>query len=395
MLIPDNCSPITDKDLELSIVLPCLNEALTLGTCIQKAQAAMLKHGIEGEVIVADNGSEDGSQAIAQSLGAKVVNVVEKGYGSALQAGIEAAKGTYVLMGDADDSYNFLNIYPFVEKLREGYDLVMGNRFKGGVEPKAMPFLHKYLGNPVLSFVGRLFFGNNIGDFHCGMRAFRKDAYEKMQLQTLGMEFATEMIVKATFQQLSITEVPIKLYPDGRNRPPHLRTWRDGWRHLRFMCLYAPAWTFLYPGLLLMCIGLILALLIWIQPLVLGGIRLEITTLLYACLMILVGFQAVLFYLKAKIFAMENDLLPKSTSFYQLFDYFTLERGLIVGFLSLLTGIGFALMSIREWSLHNFGDLQPFPIFRYSIPAFMGILMGCQLIFSSIFFSILGLKKKK
>lgn len=380
--------------MELSIVLPCLNEALTIGTCIRKAQLSLQQNKIIGEIIVADNGSTDGSQKIAKDLGARVIAISEKGYGAALIGGIEAAEGKFILMGDADDSYDFGNIMPFIEKLREGCDLVMGNRFKGGIEKGAMPFLHRYLGNPVLSFIGRLFFRNNIGDFHCGMRAFRKDAYEKMQLQTLGMEFASEMIVKSTFAKLKIAEVSIKLYKDGRNRPPHLRTWHDGWRHLRFMCLYAPHWIFLYPGFFLMLVGLILSLLILVQPLEILGIRLEITTLLYACLMILVGFQAVLFYLKAHIFAMETGLLPKSPSFYKLFDYFTLEKGLILGFLTLVSGFVFAGLSLHEWSLHHFGDLQPFTIFRYAIPAFMGILLGCQVIFSSIFFSILGLKKK-
>ncbi len=380
---------------ELSIVIPCLNEAETLGVCIQKAKQAFEVHEIEGEIVVADNGSTDGSQKIAVSLGAKVVDVKEKGYGSALMGGIEAANGKFILMGDADDSYNFLEIAPFLEKLREGNGLVMGNRFQGGIKDGAMPFLNRYLGNPVLSFVGRLFFHSPVGDFHCGMRAFSKTAYQSWGLQTTGMEFATEMVVKATLTQTAITEVPISLYPDGRSRPPHLRRWRDGWRHLRFMCLYAPAWLFLYPGLTLMLIGLVLGLLLLRNPIDIGVAVLDITTLLYASLMFLSGFQAILFYFKTRIYAGQQGFLPYSPKFYKLFDFFTLEKGLITGIILCFMGVGVSIFSLKFWANHHFGILDPSSILRIGIFAFTTLLMGIQVIFSSLFFSIMGLNNKK
>ncbi len=378
---------------EISIVMPCLNEIETLETCIRKAQKGLSECKIQGEIIVADNGSTDGSQALALSLGAKVVNITEKGYGSALMGGIEAAQGEYVLMGDSDDSYDFSDIEAFIEKLREGKDLVMGNRFKGGIRDNAMPFLNRYLGNPVLSFVGRVFFSSPVGDFHCGMRAFSKKAYQSWGLQTTGMEFATEMVVKATLLKQNITEVPIFLYPDGRSRPPHLRRWRDGWRHLRFMCLYAPAWLFLYPGLLLMVFGLFFFLLLIRKPLDIGVAVLDITTLLYSALIFLTGFQALLFYFKTRIFAGQQGFLPYTPSFFRLFDYFTLERGLIAGGLLCLIGIGVSFLSLNFWANHHFGPLDPSSIIRIGILAFLCLLMGIQIIFSSLFFSILGLQK--
>lgn len=378
---------------ELSIVMPCLNEIETLEVCIKKAQKGLEKSQVKGEIIIADNGSTDGSQALALSLGAKVVHVKKKGYGSALLGGIEAAQGKYVLMGDSDDSYDFSEISAFVAKLREGEELVMGNRFKGGIREKAMPFLNRYLGNPVLSFVGRLFFSSPVGDFHCGMRAFSKAAFQSWNLQTSGMEFATEMVVKATLLKSKITEVPIFLYPDGRNRPPHLRRWRDGWRHLRFMCLYAPAWLFLYPGLFLMAFGLFFFLILLKQPLDIGVAVLDITTLLYSALIFLAGFQAILFYFKTRIYAGQQGFLPYSPTFFRLFDYFTLERGLIVGGILCLTGIGASFFSLNFWASHNFGQLEASSIIRIGIMAFLSLLMGIQVIFSSLFFSILGLQK--
>ncbi len=239
-------------ELELSIVMPCLNEAKTIGTCIQKAMNFINEHKISGEVIIADNGSTDGSQDIALSHKARLVNVERKGYGNALKSGIEAARGKFIIMGDADDSYDFTSLMPFIEKLREGYDLVVGNRFKGGIKPGAMPLLHRYLGNPILSGLGCLFFNSPCKDFHCGLRAFSKKAVERMQLKTTGMEFASEMVMKASFYNMKVTEVPTILWPDGRDRPAHLRSWRDGWRHLRFMLMLSPRWLFFYPGLLLM-----------------------------------------------------------------------------------------------------------------------------------------------
>ena len=301
-----------DTKPELSVVMPCLNEAETLEICIRKAQGFFEKEGIHGEVVIADNGSTDGSQEIASKLNARVIAVKEKGYGNALKGGINAAHGDYVMMGDADDSYDFSNMMLYVDKLREGYDLVMGNRFKGGIKKGAMPFLHKYLGNPVLSFIGRLFFNIKIGDFHCGLRGFSKVAYEKMELRTTGMEFASEMVVKASLKKLKIAEVPTILSPDGRSRPPHLNTWSDGWRHLRFLLLYSPKWLFLIPGMLLFFLGLILSSALIVKPFTIGTVTFDVHTLLFTALGMLVGFQFIIFYGLTKVYTIENGLLPKS-----------------------------------------------------------------------------------
>ncbi|MBV9269186.1 MAG: glycosyltransferase family 2 protein, partial [Acidobacteriaceae bacterium] len=281
--------------LDVSIVLPCLNEAETLEACVRQALAAIEASGVAGEVVVADNGSSDGSQGIAIRSGARVVDVPVRGYGAALMAGIEAARGQYVLMADADGSYNFSHLPRFIHALRNGADLVMGNRFRGGIEPGAMPFLHRYLGNPVLSFLGRLFFRAPVGDFHCGIRAFDRTAIRRLHLTTTGMEFASEMVVKASLEGLRIAEVPTTLTPDGRSRPPHLRTWRDGWRHLRFLLLYSPRWLFLYPGILLMLLGIAIAA--WLIPgeRTVGHVTFGIDTLAYALGCILVGFHACVF----------------------------------------------------------------------------------------------------
>src|ERR1051325_11384597 len=294
-------SPETSAEpLELSIVMPCLNEAETLGICISKARQWLIKNRVAGEIIVADNGSIDGSQKIATTLGACVIDVAQKGYGSALLGGISAARGKYVVMGDADDSYNFSHLDLFLERLRDGFDLVMGNRFVGGIRPGAMKPLHKYLGNPVLTGIGRVLFKSPCGDFHCGLRGFSKAAISKLDLRTTGMEFASEMVVKSTLHKLRITEVPTILFQDGRSRPPHLRSWRDGWRHLRFLLLYSPRWLFLYPGVLLMLAGFLAA--VWLLPSArtLGSVTFDVDTLLYAASAIIVGFQAVNFSLFTK-----------------------------------------------------------------------------------------------
>ncbi|TYB76858.1 glycosyltransferase family 2 protein [Bizionia myxarmorum] len=381
--------------VELSIVMPCLNEAETLEVCIKKAQSFLSKNQVSGEIIIADNGSTDGSQAIANKLGANVIPVPEKGYGSALRGGIEAASGTYIIMADADDSYDFENLMPFLEKLREGDDLVMGNRFKGGIKKGAMPFLHRYLGNPVLSFIGKLFFNIKIGDFHCGLRGFSKTAFLKMNLQTTGMEFASEMIVKSKLNNLSISEVPTVLSPDGRTRPPHLNTWRDGWRHLRFLLLYSPTWLFLIPGILFMVLGFIASTLLVIQPVIVEHIMLDIHTLLYTASLILIGFQFILFYALTKIYAVENGLLPKSNRYDKLFKYLNLEMGLILGVLLLLVGIFLSFYGISIWKDSDFGNLNPSQTLRIIIPAVFTILFGMQVIFFSLFFSILGLKNNQ
>jgi len=327
------------ETIEVSVVMPCLNEAETLETCIVKAQRAMQESNIAGEVVVADNGSTDGSVAIAERLGARVVNVRAKGYGNALMGGIAVALGKYVVMGDADDSYDFGHIPRFVEQLRKGSDLVMGNRFRGGIQKDAMPPLHRYFGNPALTRLGRLFFRSPVGDFYCGMRGFRKDAYERMGLRTTGMEFATEMVVKSTLLDLRIAEVPTTLSPDGRSRPPHLRTWRDGWRTLRFFLLYSPRWLFLYPGMALMVVGSLLGL--WLLPAqrTVGSVTFDVHTMVYAAAFVLLGFQAIAFAVFTKFFAISEGLLPPDRTLDKLFQYITLEVGIAVGTLLTIAGL--------------------------------------------------------
>ena len=371
---------------ELSIVMPCLNEAETLETCIRKAQWYLTQHKIAGEIIVADNGSTDGSQAIAAQMGVRVVPIAEKGYGSALQGAITAARGQYTIMGDADDSYDFTKLTPFIEKLRSGYDLVMGNRFKGGIKRGAMPPLHKYLGNPVLTWIGRLLFASPCNDFHCGLRGFRTAAIRQLNLRTTGMEFASEMVVKATLYRMRITEVPTTLSPDGRSRPPHLRSWRDGWRHLRFLLLYSPRWLFLYPGALLMLIGLITML--WLLP----GPRVH--TLLYSSAAMIIGFQAVSFAIFTKAFAVNEGLLPEDRRLKRLFRYVNLEVGLIVGVILLLIGIVSSIYAFSIWQQHLFGSLEPIAMMRIIIPAVTCLALGFQTILASFFLSVLGLKRR-
>lgn len=380
-------------NIELSIVMPCLNEAETLAVCINKAQSFFERENINGEVIIADNGSTDGSQKIATDLNATVVNVPQKGYGSALRGGIEAANGKYIIMGDADDSYDFSNLMPYVIKLREGYDLVMGNRFKGGIKKGAMPFLHKYLGNPVLSFIGRLFFKSKIGDFHCGLRGFSKEAYYKMELKTTGMEFASEMIVKSSLKDLKITEVNTILSPDGRSRPPHLNTWRDGWRHLRFLVLYSPNWLFLIPGLLLFIFGIITSSFLLFGTVKIGSVNFGVHTLLFTSGFVLIGFQFILFYGLTKVFTVENELLPKSNKYDKLFKLINLEKGLIVGAILVIIGIILSFSAYFDWQSINFGDIENTSTLRSVIPAITLMLLGVQVILFSLFFSILGLKK--
>jgi len=381
--------------VELSVVMPCLNEAETLEICIKKAQSFFDTHNVQGEVLIADNGSTDGSIEIAERMGATVVHVTEKGYGNALKGGISSAKGTYVIMGDADDSYDFLNLMPYLSKLREGYDLVMGNRFKGGIKKDAMPFLHRYLGNPVLSFIGRLFFKINIGDFHCGLRGFSKEAFYKMNLRTSGMEFASEMIVKSKLNALTFAEVPTILSPDGRSRPPHLNTWRDGWRHLRFLLLFSPMWLFFYPGILFIVLGTVASAMLVNGPVSIGTVIFDVHTLLYATSLILVGVQFLIFYALTKIFAVEHGLLPKSNRYDGIFKLFTLEKGLIFGVVLLGIGVYLSFSGFASWRETSFGDLQPSETLRTIIPAVFTLLLGVQVILFSLFFSILGLRNLK
>ncbi|MEG4212703.1 glycosyltransferase family 2 protein [Microcoleus sp. S13_B4] len=390
----EQTNPSGEYTLELSILMPCLNEAETLEICIEKAQKSLRELDIAGEVIIADNGSTDGSQDIATRMGARVVPVAAKGYGSALMGGIIAARGVYIIMGDADDSYNFSNLGFFVNKLREGFDLVMGNRFQGGIKPGAMPPLHKYLGNPVLTWVGRLFFASPVGDFHCGLRAFRRDSILKLDLQTTGMEFASEMVVKASVYKLRITEIPTVLSPDGRSRRPHLRTWRDGWRHLRFLLLYSPRWLFLYPGAALMIWGLIVS--IWLLPGTqkIGSISFDVHTLLYGAIAIIIGFQAVTFAFFTKIFAISEKFLPEDPKLNKIFRYVTLETGLIVGVTLILIGIVGSFLSLTIWSKTAFGSLDPSKTLRLVIPSLTCLTVGLQMVLSSFFLSVLSLKRR-
>lgn len=384
---------IPETDTELSILMPCLNEAETLAACIRKAQQTLRDLNVSGEVIIADNGSTDGSPEIAERLGARVVHVAEKGYGSALRGGINAARGKYIIMGDADDSYDFTNLGPFLNKLRAGYELVMGNRFQGGIAPSAMPPLHRYLGNPVLTGIGRLFFRSPCGDFHCGLRGFSKAAIESLDLRTSGMEFASEQVVKASLRKLRITEVPTTLSIDGRSRPPHLRSWRDGWRHLRFLLLYSPRWLFLYPGLLLMLLGALASGWLLVGPRVVEGITFDVHTLLYAALAIIVGYQTVNFAVFTKIFGITEGLLPEDPRLTRLFRYITLETGLIAGGLLFVGGLGLSIYALSSWEAQSFGPLDPSRTLRLVIPASVLIMLGLQTILTSFFLSILGLKR--
>lgn len=389
----EKTQPVADTELEVSIVMPCLNEADTLETCVAKAQKSMRELGIAGEVIVADNGSTDGSQAIAQRAAARLIQVENKGYGSALMGGIAAARGRYIIMGDADDSYDFENLGPFVEKLRAGYDLVMGNRFAGGIGEGAMPPLHRYVGNPVLTGIGRLFFSSPCRDFHCGLRGFSSDAVKRMDLRTTGMEFASEMVVKATLHKMRIGEVPTKLSRDGRTRASHLRSWRDGWRHLRFLLLYSPRWLFLYPGLLLILLGTVVSGWLLLGPQMVEGVVLDVHTLLYAAIAIVVGFQTVVFAVCTKVFGISVGLLPEDRRLNQLFRYVTLEVGLLIGAGLLLAGIAMSVYAFSFWRVHAFGPLNPSQMLRTVVPAVTLICLGFQVLFSSFFLSVLGLKR--
>jgi glycosyltransferase involved in cell wall biosynthesis len=380
--------------VELSVVIPCLNEAATVGVCVKKAIDALERHAIRGEVIVADNGSTDGSQQIARDFGARVLPVERRGYGSALQSGIAAARGRFVLMGDADDTYDFSQLDEFVRILREGYDLVMGNRFRGKILPGAMPPLHRYLGNPVLTGLGRLFFKSPVGDFHCGLRAFRRDAIERLGLRTLGMEFASEMVVKAAAFGLRVTEIPTTLAPDRRDRPPYLRTWSDGWRHLRFLLLYSPRWLFLYPGIALFALGITLNAALLPGPIRIGNIVFDVHTLLFAAMAILIGFQSVVFATFTKIFAISEGLLPEDARLTRMFKYITLEVGLVAGTLLILAGTGAWVLGLEYWRIRQFGPLDPEKTLRIVIPGVVCFTLGFQVVLSSFFLSVLGMSRR-
>ncbi len=382
-------SPATE--FEVSIVMPCLNEAETLASCVQKAQRAIAQLGVSGEVVVADNGSTDGSAAIASRLGARVVEVPRRGYGRALIAGIDAARGELVIMGGADDSYDFTAIRPLIDRLRAGDDLVIGNRFAGGIERGAMPWMHRWVGNPVLTFIGHVFFHSPVGDMHCGLRGFRKAAYMAMRLRATGMEFASEMVIKASLQRMRIAEVPVTLSPDGRSRPPHLRTWRDGWRHLRFMLLFSPRWLFLYPGLALFGVGVIGGGVLGAGPRQIGSFGFDIHTLLLAGFDVLIGYQLIVFAVFTKVFAMRMGFHPPNPTYASMFRYVQLETGLVVGTLMFVIGIVGLVAAVVSWHAVGFGALDPRVTMREVIPAAVVLTLGVQTIFASFFLSILGI----
>jgi glycosyltransferase involved in cell wall biosynthesis len=376
-------------ELELSIVMPCLNEAETLGVCIQKAKKFLAENNVKGEVIIADNGSTDGSQQIANALGARIVHVSARGYGAAIQGGINAARGKFVAMGDADDSYNFLGLMPFVEKLRQGSELVMGNRFQGGIAPGAMPPLHRYLGNPVLSFVGRLFYRAPIGDFHCGLRAFSRESIIKLGLSTSGMEFASEMVVKATLNKLKIAEVPTTLVPDGRSRPPHLRSWRDGWRHLKFLLTFAPKWLFLYPGATALFSGLLALALLLPGSQKIGNLELGIHTMLFAAGAVLIGLQLVSFAIVARVFGIRENYWPSGPSIDRVRRVLTVDRSCIAGGLALLGSAVMATMALTSWAGNSFGAMDPTDTMRLAIPSVLLACGGLQIMFTGFLLGLL------
>ena len=379
-------------DLELTILMPCLDEAETLAACIGKARGFLERSGIEGEVVIADNGSTDGSQAIARAAGARVVDVPQRGYGAALAGGIAAARGRFVIMGDADDSYDFEHLDAFVARLRAGDGLVMGNRFRGGILPGAMPWHHRYLGNPVLSAVGRLFFKTHIGDFHCGLRGFDCDAIAGLHLRTTGMEFASEMVVKASLSGLVVSEVPTTLSPDGRSRPPHLRSFRDGWRHLRFLLLFSPRWLFLYPGLALLAVGFFLGALLIRGPVPLSPtVRIGIHTFLVAAMCIIVGAQAISFAAIGRRFASRYGFIPRSTTFDGLLEALTLERVLVVAVCLIAIAFGILVWGLFEWAHRGFGDLTTEATVRAMIIAMTCLVVGVQAVMSAFLASFINI----
>ena len=382
------------EQYELTILMPCLNEAETLAVCIGKAKKYLEESGVNGEILIADNGSTDGSQQIARDNGARVVNVPEKGYGAALIGGCNGALGKYVIMGDADDSYDFLHLGPFVEKLREGYDLVMGNRFKGGIEPGAMPPLHRYLGNPVLSFIARLFFPCKIGDYHCGLRGYNRESILKLGLVTTGMEYASEMVVKSTLNHLKIAEVPTTLKKDGRSHAPHLRSWSDGWRHLKFLLMHSPNWLFMYSGLILFLLGLVLTVILSLGNIRIGSVGLGVHTLMYSAAAMMVGFNLVMFSLFVRSYASVTGFIPTESKLDRWLEDISTERGVVIGLLLFFAGIIITIIAFCIWGNTGFGGLSPENMMRITIPAMLLIVVGIEVIFGSFFIGILHIRHK-
>jgi len=384
------------ENVELTILLPCLNEAETIETCVDKAMSYLARSGVRGEVLVADNGSTDGSQQLAIAKGARVIPVRDRGYGSALRHGILAARGRYVVMGDADDSYDLSRLDAFVAKLREGYDIVMGNRFRGGITRDAMPFLHRYLGNPVLSFLGRLFFRISIGDFHCGLRGFDRDRIRVLNLHTTGMEFASEMIISAALRSYRICEVPTTLKKDGRSRPPHLRTWHDGWRHLRFLLMFSPRWLFIYPGIVLILLGVGIAAVLFPGPVeIADGIHLDVHTFLVGAIAILIGFQNLTFGLIAQRFAVKYRLLPAPQQKSRFMLLLTFERGLIAAALLVALGMVGVAWSLFIWASVDFGVLAYPAVLRVLIISLTAVAIGIQLGFTAFLSGIMNIPNRR
>lgn len=385
-------SAVLGENIELSIIMPCLNEAETLATCIRKAASFLRDYNVRGEILVGDNGSTDGSQSVAIQNGARVVDVPIRGYGAAIYHAARSSRGRFIIIGDSDDSYDFTALEPFLEKLRQGDGLVMGNRFRGGIRAGAMPWKNRYIGNPILSGIGRLFFRCPARDFHCGMRGISRECFERLGLQTTGMEFASEMVIKATLRGERIAEVPATLDPDGRSRPPHLRPWRDGWRHLRFMLLYSPRWLFLIPGMLLMLAGAIGVVALAPGNVTIGKLHFGVHTMLYCAMTILAGYQALTFAIFTKIFGISEGLLPEDARLNRMFGYVTLESGLVVGAVLLLAGAAGSVYAFHYWSSLTYGPLDPEKMLRIVIPSAFAFLIACQTIFSSFFLSVLGLR---
>jgi hypothetical protein len=381
----------TSSEIELSVVLPCLNEAETLEVCVRKALASLERLGVVGEVIVADNGSTDGSQSIARAAGARVVDIPRRGYGAALRGGIDAARGRFVLMADADDSYALDDLGPFVEELRTGADLVMGNRFRGGIKSGAMPFLHRYLGNPVLSRAGRLFFHIPVGDFHCGMRAFRRDRILELGMRTDGMEFASEMVVRSALNGLRMTEVPTTLSPDGRSRAPHLRTWRDGWRHLRFLLALSPRWLLFYPALAMLAVGLVGLALLSVATIEIGAVSFSVHTMLACATLVILGLQTGGIALVSRAYATKQRLLPPSPRFEQWLERVTLERGLLLGAASVVLGLVAFIYALGAWGAQGFGELDPVVTMRWPIIGMVLIVGGAQVAVVAFAISLTGI----
>ena len=393
-MIADDCRAI--EGLELTILLPCLNEAETIEICVDMAMSYLASGDVRGEVLVADNGSTDRSQQLAAAKGARIVQVRDRGYGSALRSGIQAARGRYVVMGDADGSYDLSDLGLFVAKLREGYDIVMGNRFRGGIAPGAMPFLHRYLGNPVLSFLGRLFFGVKAGDFHCGLRAFNRERIQALNLHTTGMEFASEMLISAAVRSYRICEVPTTLKKDGRSRPPHLRTWRDGWRHLSFLLMLSPRWLFIYPGFALMLLGVCIAALLFPGPVrIADGINLDTKTFLVGAIAILIGIQTMTCGLIAQRFAVRYRLLPESDWNYRLVSFLTFERGLIAAISAIGLGTAGFIWSFLIWASVDFGNLANPIVLRVLIISLTGVAIGVQLGFTVFLAGIMSIPVRR